>query len=102
LRLAAIVVMLFLWLSESVAAATATVILLLSNVSTWLRFLNFNWLAQDLKGNVDASIDSSLRVKGHETEPTGPTGVFVHHECSVNNTAELHEVLFEVLLAGFL
>jgi hypothetical protein len=102
LGLVAIVVVLLLWLSESVAGATTTVILLLSHISAWLCFLNFNWLAQDLKGDVDASINSSLRVKGHETEPAGPTRIFVHHEGSIDNTAKLHEVLLKVLLAGFL
>lgn len=51
---------------------------------------------------VERIFDGGLAIEGDETETTRSTGIFVHHQSSVKNTAELHEVFPEIGFSSLL
>ena len=88
-------------LSESSSSGTAS-LFFLTHVTTRLSFLNFDWLAEDLEGLCETSIDGGFTVEGNESETSRSASVFVHHEGGIDDSTELHEVFLEVLFSSFL
>jgi hypothetical protein len=94
-----VLVLIFLPASSS---SSGTSLFFLSHIASRLSLLNFDWLAVDFKGNIDARFDSSFAIKCDETETSWATCILIHHEGGINDSTELHEVLFKILLGSFL
>jgi hypothetical protein len=94
-----VLVLIFLPASSS---SSSTSLFFLSHIASGLSLLNFDRLAVDLKGNIYARFDSSLAIKCDETETSWATRILIHHKGGINDSTELHEVLFEILLGSFL
>lgn len=73
-----------------------------AHVASGLGALNFDRLAENLKGAFECGIDCGISVEGHETKATGSTRLLVHHESGIDNTAELLEEIGEVFLGCLL
>ena len=56
----------------------------------------------DLKGNIDASLNGGFAIKSDKSESSWTAGVLVHHEGGIDDSTELHEILFKVLFRGLL
>lgn len=56
----------------------------------------------DLEWPIETGIDSCFAIECDESKASWSARVLVHHEGSINDSTELHKVLFEVLLCGLL
>lgn len=94
--------------SSSPAAAAATPaasivhVFFLAHVAARLRFLDFDRFVLEHQIALQGEFDGGLAVKGHEAEAARAVGDLVDHQRGVDDAAELREVVFEVLLVGFL
>jgi hypothetical protein len=88
-------------IAEVLAAAAAAAVFV-AEVTAGLGFLDFDGFAEDFERAGEGVFDGGFAVEGYEAETTGAAGVFVDHECCVDDAPELCEELLEVLFCGFL
>lgn len=88
--------------AAATAAASVVHVFFLAHVAARLRFLDFDWFVLEHQIALQGELDGGLAVKGHEAEAARAVGDFVDHERGVDDAPELREVVFEVLLVGFL
>jgi hypothetical protein len=90
----------------STAAATAPttkfLVFLFTHVTARLGALNLDGLAEDGEGARERGLNRGVTIKGYEAEAPRTVRVLVHHECGVNDAAELLEEVLEVLFCCFL
>jgi hypothetical protein len=84
------------------ATAAKLLVLFLAHVAAGLCTLDFNRLSEDLQRSLEGSVDSSVPVKGDEAKTARAARIFIHHQGSIHDAAELLEEVLEVILCGFL
>lgn len=84
------------------AKLTTPSVVLLTHVAAWLGSLDLDWLAADSKRTLKSAVDSCLAVERDESEPTGASGLLVHHQSCIENIAKVPEEVGEFFLAGIL
>lgn len=88
--------------TAATAAASVVHVFLLAHIATRLRFLDFDWFVLEHQIALQGELDGGLAIEGHKAEAARTVGDLVDHQRGVDDAAELREVVFEVLLVGFL
>ena len=76
--------------------ATTGRVFLLAHVASGLSLLDFDRLSVNFQGDAEARIDPGFALKGHKAEATWSSRVLVHHECSVDDSTKLGEIVLEL------
>jgi hypothetical protein len=74
----------------------------ITDVAPGLRALNFDVFVVDFVVLGKDSVYGSVTVERDETKPTWSSCVFVHHQCSIQNSTELLKELPELDICAFL
>lgn len=73
-----------------------------AHIAPRLCSLHLDWLPMDFQRPGKSPVNSFIAIEGNEPKTTGTARIFVHHQCRINDSSELHEELFEVAFCRFL